>query len=240
MRESSRPHGEYEMNLLIIEDDAELRSALQTLLTQRGYGVEGLRSGREGLSALLAREYDLAIVDLALPEMDGLSLIRTLRRERRGLPILVITARDAVDDRVIGLDAGADDYLVKPFEMQELEARARALIRRNRVDRAKAIRLGPLELTMGEPRVKLSGVSVDLTAREYALLELLALRAGRVVNKDHIASRLARAGETLSDTAIEVAVHRLRRRLEPFDLNVRTVRGFGYLLETGPEHDPDG
>lgn len=228
------------MNLLIIEDDAELRSALQTLLTQRGYGVEGLRSGREGLSALLAREYDLAIVDLALPEMDGLSLIRTLRRERRGLPILVITARDAVDDRVIGLDAGADDYLVKPFEMQELEARARALIRRNRVDRAKAIRLGPLELTMGEPRVKLSGVSVDLTAREYALLELLALRAGRVVNKDHIASRLARAGETLSDTAIEVAVHRLRRRLEPFDLNVRTVRGFGYLLETGPEHDPDG
>lgn len=240
MRESSRPHGEYQMNLLIIEDDAELRSALQTLLTQRGYGVEGLRSGREGLSALLAREYDLAIVDLALPEMDGLSLIRTLRRERRGLPILVITARDAVDDRVIGLDAGADDYLVKPFEMQELEARARALIRRNRVDRAKAIRLGPLELTMGEPRVKLSGVSVDLTAREYALLELLALRAGRVVNKDHIASRLARAGETLSDTAIEVAVHRLRRRLEPFDLNVRTVRGFGYLLETGPEHDPDG
>ncbi len=228
------------MNLLIIEDDAELRSALQTLLTQRGYGVEGLRSGREGLGALLAREYDLAIVDLALPEMDGLSIIRTLRRERRGLPILVITARDAVDDRVIGLDAGADDYLVKPFEMQELEARARALIRRNRADRSKAIRLGPLELTMGEPRVMLSGVPVDLTAREYALLELLALRAGRVVNKDHIASRLARAGETLSDTAIEVAVHRLRRRLEPFDLNVRTVRGFGYLLETGPEHDRDG
>ncbi len=228
------------MNLLIIEDDVELRSALQTLLTQRGYSVEGLRSGREGLSALLAREYDLAIVDLALPEMDGLSLIRTLRRERRGLPILVITARDAVDDRVIGLDAGADDYLVKPFEMQELEARARALVRRSRADRSKAIHLGPLELTMGEPRVKLSGVPVDLTAREYALLELLALRAGRVVNKDHIASRLARAGETLSDTAIEVAVHRLRRRLEPYDLNVRTVRGFGYLLETRPEHERDG
>ncbi len=228
------------MNLLIIEDDLELRTALQTLLTQRGYSVEGLRSGREGLSALLTREYDLAIVDLALPEMDGLSLIRTLRRERRGLPILVITARDAVDDRVIGLDAGADDYLVKPFEAQELEARAGALIRRSRADRSKAIRLGPLELTIGEPRVRVSGVSVDLTAREYALLELLALRAGRVVNKDHIASRLARAGETLSDTAIEVAVHRLRRRLEPYDLNVRTVRGFGYLLETRPEHDRDG
>ncbi len=228
------------MNLLIIEDDAELRSALHTLLTQRGYSVEGLRGGREGLASLLAREYDLAIVDLTLPDMDGLTLIRALRRERRGLPILIITARDAVDDRVIGLDAGADDYLVKPFEMQELEARARALIRRSRADRSKAIRLGPLELTMGEPRVRLSGVEVDLTAREYALLELLALRAGRVVNKDHIATRLARAGETLSDTAIEVAVHRLRRRLEPYDLNVRTVRGFGYLLETLPEHDPDG
>ncbi len=240
VRESPPSHGKDVMNLLIIEDDAELRSALQTLLTQRGYSVEGLRGGREGLASLLAREYDLAIVDLALPDMDGLSLIRALRRERRGLPILVITARDAVDDRVIGLDAGADDYLVKPFEMQELEARARALIRRNRADRSKAIRLGPLELTMGEPRVRLSGVEVDLTAREYALLELLALRAGRVVNKDHIATRLARAGETLSDTAIEVAVHRLRRRLEPYDLNVRTVRGFGYLLETLPEHDPDG
>ncbi len=219
------------MNLLIIEDDAELRSALQTLLSQRGYRVEALGSAREGLAALLASEYDLAIVDLALPDGDGLALIRALRRERRGVPVLVVTARDAVDDRVAGLDAGADDYLVKPFEMQELEARARALIRRSRADRARAIRLGPLELTIGEPRVLLDGAPVDLTAREYALLELLAVRAGRVVNKAHIGTRLAGSGEALSDAAIEVAIHRLRRRLEPYDLHVRTVRGFGYLLE---------
>jgi two-component system, OmpR family, response regulator len=228
------------MRLLIIEDDKELRTALQTLLTQKGYVVDAIESGREGLRLLLAQDYELAIVDLALPEMDGLSLVRALRKHQRGLPILIITARDAVDDRVAGLDAGADDYLVKPFEMQELEARARALIRRSRADRAQAIRLGPLELTIGQPRILLSGVAVDLTAREFALLELLALRAGRVVNKDLIASRLARSGEALSDTAIEVAVHRLRRRLEPYSLHVRTVRGFGYLLETSEEHEADG
>ncbi len=219
------------MRLLIVEDDLELRSALHTLLSQSGYVVDGLANGREGLSVLLAQEYDLAIVDLALPELDGLALIRALRKQQRGVPILIITARDALEDRVAGLDAGADDYLVKPFEMPELEARARALLRRSRADRAQAIRLGPLELTPGQPRVHLSGTAVDLTAREFALLELLALRAGRVVNKDHIATRLARSGEALSDTAIEVAIHRLRRRLEPFDLHVRTVRGFGYLLD---------
>ncbi len=219
------------MNLLIIEDDAELRSALQTLLTQRGYHVEAFGGAREGLAALLAGEYDLAIIDIALPDGDGVALIRALRREKRAVPVLVVTARDAVDDRVAGLDAGADDYLVKPFEMQELEARARALIRRSRTDRARAIHLGPLELTIGEPRVLLDGTPVDLTAREYALLELLALRAGRVVNKSQIGTRLAGQGEALSDAAIEVAIHRLRRRLEPYDLQVRTVRGFGYLLE---------
>lgn len=220
------------MNLLIIEDDAQLRSALQTLLTQRGYRVEAFGGAQQGLGALLAGEHDLAIVDLALPDGDGIALIRELRREKRGVPVLVVTARDAVDDRVAGLDAGADDYLVKPFEMQELEARARALIRRNRADRARAIRLGPLELTIGEPRVLLDGVPVDLTGREYALLELLASRAGRVVNKCQISTRLAGSGEALSDAAIEVSIHRLRRRLDPYDLHVRTVRGFGYLLET--------
>ena len=227
------------MRLLIIEDDTELRSALHTLLSQRGYAVESLENGREGLNALLTQEYDLAIVDLTLPELDGIALIRALRKQQRGVPILIITARDAVDDRVAGLDAGADDYLVKPFEMQELEARARALVRRNRADRAQAIHVGPLELTMGQPRILLSGVPVDLTAREFALLELLAVRAGRVVNKDLIANRLARAGEALSDTAIEVAIHRLRRRLEPYNLHVRTVRGFGYLLETQAEEARD-
>jgi len=227
------------MRLIIIEDDAALRAALGTLLSQKGYTVDAVANGRDGLNAILTQEYDLAIVDLGLPEMDGLTVIRALRKQQRGLPILIITARDAVEDRVAGLDAGADDYLIKPFEMQELEARARALVRRSRADRAQAIRIGPLELTMGQPRILLSGVPVDLTAREFALLELLAVRAGRVVNKDLIANRLARSGEALSDTAIEVAVHRLRRRLEPYSLHVRTMRGFGYLLEALAEQDTD-
>jgi DNA-binding response OmpR family regulator len=171
--------------------------------------------------------------------MDGLSLIRTLRRHQRGLPILVLTALDAVDNRVTGLDAGADDYLTKPFVMAELEARARALVRRHRADRAQSIKIGPLELTMGQPRILLSGTPVDLTAREFTLLELLAQRAGRVVKKDQIASSLAPSGEALSDTAIEVAIHRLRRRLEPFDLKVQTIRGFGYLLEAKAEQEAD-
>ena len=219
------------MNLLIIEDDAELRTGLQTLLTQHGYRVEALAGAREGHAALITGDFDLAIIDLTLPDGDGVALIRALRTERCSVPVLIVTARDAVDDRVAGLHAGADDYLVKPFEMQELEARARALIRRNRADRALGIRFGPLELTIGDPRVLLDGAPVDLTAREYALLELLAVRAGQVVNKSQIATRLARSGEALSDAAIEVAIHRLRRRLEPYELHVRTVRGFGYLLE---------
>ena len=223
------------MRIYIIEDDLELRHSLTTLMRQKGYVVDASDNGRDGLNSLLAQDYDLAIVDLGLPDTDGLTLIRTLRRQQRGLPILVITALDAVEHRVAGLDAGADDYLVKPFEMPELDARVRALVRRSRADRAQAVRIGPLELTMGQPRIMLSGTPVDLTAREFALLELLALRAGRVVNKDLIASSLSRAGEALSDTAIEVAVHRLRRRLEPYELQVRTVRGFGYLLEAGAD-----
>ena len=143
-----------------------------------------------------------------------------------------------MDNRVTGLDAGADDYLVKPFVMAEFEARARALVRRHRADRAQSIKIGPLELTMGQPRIMLSRPTpVDLTAREFTLLELLAQRAGRVVKKDQIASSLAPSGEALSDTAIEVAIHRLRRRLEPFDLKVQTIRGFGYLLEAKAEQE---
>jgi two-component system OmpR family response regulator len=227
------------MRTYIVEDDAELRGALVNLLRQKGYHVEASGRGREAQEVLLLNDFDLAIVDIGLPDMDGLTLIRNLRRHQRGLPILVLTALDAVDNRVTGLDAGADDYLVKPFVMAELEARTRALVRRHRADRAQSIKIGPLELTMGQPRILLSGTPVDLTAREFTLLELLAQRAGRVVKKDQIASSLAPSGEALSDTAIEVAIHRLRRRLEPFDLKVQTIRGFGYLLEAKAEQDTD-
>ena len=227
------------MRLLIAEDDRELREALTALLRQSGYDVEAHADGREAFSALSCGDYDLAIIDLMLPGMSGLALVRSLRRQQCGLPILIITARDALEDRVGGLDAGADDYMVKPFEMPELEARVRALLRRDRAGRDAEIHVGPLVLTPGQPRVLLGGTSVDLPASEMALLETLATRAGRVVSKRVLAEHLSRGGELPSDTAIEICVHRLRRRLGPFGLRVRTLRGFGYLLEAGAS-EPSG
>jgi two-component system, OmpR family, response regulator len=223
------------MRLLIVEDDRELSEALGALLKQSGYEVDVQSDGRAALNALLASDYDMAIVDLMLPGMNGIALVRNLRRQNRGLPILVITARDALEDRVGGLDAGADDYLVKPFEMPELEARVRALLRRQRADREAEIRVGTLIMVPGQPRVSLGGTNVDLPASELSLLETLATRLGKVVSKQTIAERLSRGGNPPSDTAIEVCVHRLRRRLGPFGLKVRTLRGFGYLLETGTD-----
>jgi two-component system, OmpR family, response regulator len=220
------------MRLLIVEDDPELREGLSALLLQSGYEVEAHADGRLAFNTLSSKEYDLAIVDLMVPGMSGLTLVRNLRKQLSTLPILIITARDALEDRVSGLDAGADDYLVKPFEMPELEARVRALLRRHRTDREGEIRVGPLTLIPGEPRVSLGGNSVDLPASEMALLETLAGRLGRVVSKDAIADRLSRGGNPPSDTAIEICVHRLRRRLTPYGLKIRTLRGFGYLLET--------
>jgi DNA-binding response OmpR family regulator len=220
------------MRLLIVEDDRELRTALTALLKQSGYEVDALSDGREALNSLLARDYDLAIIDLMLPGMSGLALVRSLRRQLCGLPILIVTARDSLEDRVSGLDAGADDYLVKPFEMPELEARVRALLRRQRADRDPEIRIGALVLVPGQPRVTLGDASVDLPAGEMALLETLATRVGKVVSKQAIADRLSRGGDPPSDTAIEICVHRLRRRLGPFGLKVRTLRGFGYMLES--------
>jgi two-component system, OmpR family, response regulator len=219
------------MRLLIVEDDRELREALTALLQQSGYEVDAHADGRDAFNSLLARDYDLAIVDLMLPGMNGLALVRSLRRQLCGLPILVVTARDALEDRVSGLDAGADDYLVKPFEMPELEARVRALLRRHRADRDSEVHVGALVLVPGQPRVTLGGTAVDLPVSERALLELLATRVGKVVSKQVIADRLNRGGDPPSDTAIEICVHRLRRRLGPFGLKVRTLRGFGYMLE---------
>lgn len=219
------------MRLMIVEDDAEMREALSALLQQAGYEVDVCGDGRQAFASLRARDYDLAIVDLTLPGMSGLALVRALRREPRGVPILIITARDTLDDRVSGLDAGADDYLVKPFEMPELEARVRALLRRQRADRGAEIHVGPLTLIPGQPRVTLGDSTFDLSASETALLEALATRVGKVVSKQALADRLTRGGNPPSDTAIEICVHRLRRRLGPYGLKVRTLRGFGYMLE---------
>ena len=221
------------MRLLLVEDDADLRGALRGNLRESQFEVDCMSDGQTALDTLLTHDYDLAIIDLGLPKLDGLSLVRTLRRRSRGLPILIVTARDALHDRVTGLNSGADDYLVKPFEFPELEARVRALLRRHRADRMLELRLGSMVFTPGQPRVSLGGVIVDLPASEAMLLEILVLKGGKVVRKEEIADRMARDGDPPSDTAIEICVHRLRRRLGPHGLRVRTLRGFGYMLETG-------
>lgn len=221
--------------LLIAEDDTALRQVLVDLLEQSGYEIEGFSNGTAALSALQSGAFDLGIIDIGLPGIDGLALVQTLRARSQALPLLIITARDAVNERVGGLDAGADDYMTKPFDLQELQARVRALLRRQRSQPGTELRVGPLRLRLGEPRVELAGDLLDLPAGEFALLETLAMRVGHVVSRDRIAARLTRGDDPPSDTAIEVCVHRLRRRLEPYGLRVRTLRGFGYLLESAAE-----
>ena len=220
------------MRMLIVEDDADLRQTMTGLLAQSEYEVDGCATGRAALDVLAADHYDLGIVDIGLPDMSGVELVRTLRARGCMVPILIVTARDALKDRVGGLDAGADDYLVKPFDLLELQARVRALLRRHRAREASELRVGVLTMRLGEPRVMLDGTAVDLPGGEFALLEALASEAGHVVSRHRIAARLTRNGDPPTDTAIDICVHRLRRRLEPYGLRVHTVRGFGYLLES--------
>ena len=219
------------MRLIVVEDDADLRAVLRDALHHSGFDVDTFADGQRAAHAILAIEYDAAIIDLGLPALDGLSLLRQVRRKSRNLPILIITARDSLDDRVIGLDAGADDYLVKPFELKELEARIRALLRRHRANRSDEINLGSLTFTPGQPRIKLGDMVMDLPVSEFAVLEVLVLRSGQVVRREEIANRLTRNSDPPSDTAIDICMHRLRRRLEPCGLIIRTLRGFGYRLE---------
>ena len=180
---------------------------------------------------LIAQSYDLAILDLGLPRLDGFEVLRRLRSRENSVPVLILTARDAVEDRVRGLDLGADDYLAKPFELPELEARIRALIRRGQFGASAQLTHGRLTLDTAGRQALLDNKPLSLSARELALLEILVMRAGRVVGKEHILERLCNWNEDIGDNAIEVYMHRLRKKLETSGLRIRTIRGLGYLLE---------
>ncbi|MFN8160227.1 MAG: response regulator transcription factor [Solirubrobacterales bacterium] len=221
------------MRLLIAEDDRKLAGSLARGLRGEGYAVDVAADGEEALFNARVYDYDAVILDVMLPGADGISVCRALREEERWFPVLMLTARDGVDDRIRGLDVGADDYLVKPFDFGELVARLRALLRRGAPERPAVLRLGDLEVDPASRTVKRAGTLVELTAREYALLEFLARRAGEVVSRTEILEHVWDRNYEGSGNVVDVYVGYLRRKLEqPFGRPlIRTVRGAGYVLE---------
>lgn len=222
------------MRILIAEDDPVLADGLTRSLHQSDYAVDCVGTGDQADHVLLAQNYDLVILDLGLPKLDGFEVLRRLRHRGSKVPVLVLTARDGLDERVRGLDLGADDYLTKPFDLPELEARVRALIRRGQSGGGSILTHGALQLDTAGRRATLSGTPLDLSARELGVLEVLMHRSGRVVNKEQLAEQLYGWDEEVGANAIEVYVHRLRRKLEPAGVVIRTIRGLGYLLEKSP------
>lgn len=216
------------MKLLLIEDDPMIGQALQRLFAREQYAVDWATDGQQGENALLAYRYDAVILDLMLPRMDGLTVLRRLRDRRDATPVLALTALDDITERVRGLDTGADDYLVKPVDFQELAARVRALLRRTRVAPDRPLRVGEVEIDLGAREVRLRGAPVELTAREYGTLERLARMPGRLVSKTEIEEAIYAWDAIVASNAVEVYIHQLRRKLG--DDVIQTVRGRGYRL----------
>ncbi len=218
-------------SLLIVEDDGSLAAGLARALGLEGYAVDHLETGEAALARIAEATFDLVVLDIGLPGIDGFEVLRRLRLAGHAMPVLVLTARDAVGDRVHGLDLGADDYMTKPFALPELAARVRALIRRGQADAGPRTVHGPLEFDRAGRRAFLQGNPLELAAREWAVLQILLEKVEKVVSKEAFIESLTNWEEDLSANAIEVYISRLRAKLEPAGIRIRTVRGFGYMLE---------
>lgn len=223
------------MHVLIVEDEAKVAQALKEGLEREGYEVSVALTGEEGYYLLDTRSFDLVVLDLMLPGRSGLEILGTLRARDRGIPVLILTARDTVQDRVAGLDCGADDYLVKPFAFPELAARIRALLRRGRAEPVSRLRVSDLELDLSAHMVTRGGRDVELTAREFELLEYLLRNRGRVVSREMLARDVWRETDraTPLDNVIDVHIARLRRKVDDaFEVKViHTVRGVGFIVK---------
>jgi two-component system response regulator QseB len=220
------------MRLLLVEDDPMIGEAIRAGLKREGFTVDWVHDAEAATQVLRTEPFALLLLDLGLPQSDGLTLLKSLRARGAALPVLIITARDAVSDRVAGLDAGADDYLIKPFDLDELAARIRALLRRKSGRSAAGIEHLGLRLDPAAHRVTRDGVEVALSPREFALLELLLERPGTILSRAQIEERLYGWGEEVESNAVEVHIHGLRRKLgAPFIL---TVRGVGYRVRPAP------
>jgi len=218
------------MRLLVIEDDATLRESLCRQLADAGFGVEQAADGREGLYSALEYPIDLAIVDLGLPEISGLDLIREVRGKGKAYPILILTARDRWQDKVDGLDAGADDYVVKPFHFEEVSARVNALLRRSGGWASSQLSAGPVMLDTSRQELKVNGSAIELTSYEYRIIEHLMMRAGEVISKTELTDRLYDQDFERDSNVIEVFIGRLRKKMDPDNVlkPIETLRGRGY------------
>ncbi|MGS0998691.1 response regulator [Rhodanobacter sp. UC4451_H18] len=219
------------MRILLVEDDPSIAEGIRASLRQGGHAVDHVADGSQADAALRDHGYDLLVLDLGLPGLDGSEVLQRLRRRGKGLPVLVVTARDGLAERIRVLDLGADDYLVKPFALSEFEARVRALLRRASSQGKPELQLGRLRLDLPGHRAWVDRRPLELTAREFGLLEALALRADRVTSRAQLIEALCDWDQELTDNGLDIAIHRLRRKLDSSGTGVRTIRGLGYLLE---------
>ena len=219
------------MRILLAEDDEVLSDGISKALSQWGFAVDQVKTGSDADFALEGVSFDLAILDLGLPVMDGFQVLKRLRSKGKRLPVLILTARDGLEDRVAGLNLGADDYITKPFDLPELEARVRALIRRSNYSAENVINYGPIMFDVQGKMVEVNGQALEFSARELGVLEILMQRPGRVVSKEQLMEHMYGWDNDVSPNAIEVYIHRIRKRFEPHGVNIRAVRGLGYLLE---------
>ena len=223
------------MRILVAEDDTAIATAIAPVLQGAGHAVDVVMDGQHADRALQTGAFDLLVLDLGLPGLDGTSVLQRLRERGAGTPVLVITARDALNDRVRVLDLGADDYLVKPFALSEFEARVRALVRRAANRGAAELRIGQLLLDLAGQRVSSNGRPLDLTRREFGLLSALATRQDKVTSRAQLVESVCGWDDELTDNGLDIAIYRVRRKLQGSGVMIRTIRGLGYLLEEGSD-----
>lgn len=226
------------MRVLLVEDDAKLAAALVSALSKTGHAVDPIADGPRALAALDAQEYDLVLLDIGLPRMDGFEVLKRLRSGKRRTPVLMITARDELDDRLKGLNLGADDYLAKPFHPAELEARMRAVLRRAEGRANPQLSVGKLSIDTATREVRVGGALLNLSPRDYSVLEILAAHVGKLVNKERIVGTISSWDRDFSTASLEVYVHRLRNALAGSGAEIVTHRGFGYLLRESGSKTP--
>ena len=224
------------MRLLLVEDDVMVASGIKLGLSDAGYAVDWVGSAERALEVTAAESFDVAVVDIGLPQMDGLTLTQALRKNGHSMPVLILTARDALQDRVQGLDMGGDDYMIKPFELPELLARLRALLRRSQAATSATLSFGPLELDTAQRQACIRGEggaiqAIELGPREWTVMEYLLLQAPKPANKDKLLQALTGWDKEITPNAGEVYISRLRGKLEPHGIALRSIRGFGYRLE---------